>query len=72
MNMSNRMTSDEHEEAKQLGNQLVELLTSKSPLVAGFALAAVMKAMPPTVREVFDYARQKIILAMEWNNKRKN
>lgn len=69
--MSN-LTSQEHEEAKQLGNQLVELLTSKSPLIAGFALAAVMKAMPPTVREVFDYARQRIIQAMEWNRKRKN
>lgn len=65
------LTPEEREEASLLGDQLVQLLASKKPLIAGFALAAVMRGMPETVREVFDYARQRIVQALE-SRKRAN
>lgn len=67
-----RLTSEEREEARLLGVKLVELLTSKGPLIAGFALAAVIRGMPPTFQEVFDFARQRIMRAMEWSRKNAN
>lgn len=59
------LTPKEHEKALLLGDHLVKLLTSESPLVAGFALAAVLKCMPPSVKEVFNFARERIVKALD-------
>ena len=60
----NRLTPEEHDEASRLGRQLVKLLADKKPLIAGFALAAVVKAMPPKVQDTFNEAKQRILRAL--------
>lgn len=44
------LSSTERKQASDLGMKLVQLLSSVKPLVAGFALASVVKAMPQEVR----------------------
>jgi hypothetical protein len=67
-----RLTTEEREQASQLGNQLIDLLTSRSPLVAGFALAAVLRSMPPVVQEAMRTAQTLVLKAIEWNRKISN
>jgi hypothetical protein len=68
----NRLTPDERAQAQKLGNQLIDLLTSTTPLIAGFALASVLRSMPPTVLEPLNAAKQLIQRAMDWQRTHSN
>lgn len=67
-----RLTKEERDQVLQLGDQLIDLLTSRSPLVAGFALASVVDSMPPTVQEAMHAAQHLVRKALEWNRKKAN
>ena len=53
--MLNTLTREEHVQAKILGEQILHLITQVNPLVAGFALFAVVRSVAP-VRNAFRLA----------------
>lgn len=54
------LKTEERIQASELGTQLVKMLTTVNPLVAGFALQAVIRAMPQVVRDAMRVAETSL------------